>query len=378
MKFLEIFNEITKGDFGLTEEAIYSSINNGDEMIPLWGGNKHHRTCERMVSISATTKNGSKIAIFSGKGIIISLDGSAGSMTYKCNEKFALNHHAGFITLRKKSSNSVDLEYFALFYQNFYRSLSVSEGSKTLSLQQIYKEEFELPTYETQLKIMKQLKPFCKKIQTLDSIKSKIEIDLMEKEILSNIKKYQVMDIPISSVIDYMSGNSGLTEETIYIAAQRQGVRYEVLSSATEDRTKMGEVPIFEINGKLIKVFEDQEGLLVTRNGKAGRSRYLTSGKYTINDHAYILFVKNNCPYKISLKWLSIQYRSQFLEYASSSDNGTWNMTGFFKNVVIDIPYMEEQLKLINLWGKADMYLNHINSIQFSFNNLLLKEIVLI
>ena len=54
---------------------------------------------DRRISVSAKTKKGATIKIFSGEGIIISLDGSAGSMTYKNGEKFALNHHAGFITL---------------------------------------------------------------------------------------------------------------------------------------------------------------------------------------------------------------------------------------------------------------------------------------
>jgi restriction endonuclease S subunit len=378
MKFLDVFNEIKKGDYGLTEEIVYSSINNGDEMIPLWGGNKHHQTCERMVSISARTKNNIKITIFSGKGIIISLDGSAGSMTYKCKEKFALNHHAGFITLKKKSYKVIDLEYFALFYQNFYRSISVSEGSKTLSLQQIYAEEFELPSYEIQIRIMKQLRPFLKKLKALDNIKLSIETDIICKDIIFKVERYQAMDIPITKILDYVSGNSGLTEETIYSALQRQGMHYEVLSSATDDRTKMGKVPIFEINGNLIKTFEGQEGLLVTRNGKAGTTRYLTPGKYTINDHAYILFIKNDCPYQINLKWLSIQYRPQFIEYVSSSDNGTWNMTGFFKAVKIDIPSIKEQNKLVNLWKNVEMYLEIINSTKDSFEKLLSKELTLI
>lgn len=377
MKFLDVFNEIAKGNYALTEEAVYSSINNGDEMIPLWGGNKHHRTYDRMVSISAMTKKNTKITVFSGEGIIISLDGSAGSMTYKYNEKFALNHHAGFITLRDNSRKIVNLEYFALFYQNFYRSLSVSEGSKTLSLQQIYLEEFELPPYEVQTKIMKRLRPFVNRIQLLDDIKSSLENDFLKKEILLNISDFQAENVPISKVIGYVSGNSGLTEETIYTALQRQGVRYEVLSSATEDRTKMGEVSNFEINGKQIKTFEGQDGLLVARNGKAGTTRYLNPGKYTINDHAYILFVKPDCPYQINLKWLSIQYRQQFLEYTSSSDNGTWNMTGFFKNVEIDIPSIKEQNRLVDLWSMAEMYLERINNIQTSFNALVSKEFAL-
>ncbi|MBI2523559.1 hypothetical protein HYW19_04145 [Candidatus Woesearchaeota archaeon] len=143
---------------------------------------------------------------------------------------------------------------------------------------------------------------------------------------MSLYKKYQAKDIPINEVIDYMSGNSGLTEEFIYQQSQKKGKRYVVLSSSTEEDTKMGEIPMCQINDKPLKVFDNKEGLLVIRNGNAGTTKYLPKGDYTINDHAYILFMKENCPHKINLKWLSIQYKDDFLSYASSSDNGTWNM----------------------------------------------------
>ena len=43
MKFLDVFNEIDKGNYALTDEAIYASLQNGDELIPLYGGNKEHK-----------------------------------------------------------------------------------------------------------------------------------------------------------------------------------------------------------------------------------------------------------------------------------------------------------------------------------------------
>lgn len=146
MKFLEMFNPVQKGNFALTDEVVYNSIQNNDELIPLYGGNKSHKQATRYVSKTAITKEGKPITIFDGEGIIISLDGSSGSMTYKDGERFALNHHAGFITLKDKGI--VRLEFFALFFQNFLRNLSVSDGSKTLSLAQLYSAEFEMPDYD--------------------------------------------------------------------------------------------------------------------------------------------------------------------------------------------------------------------------------------
>ena len=147
MKFLDVFNKIQKGDYALTDEAIYHSLQNGDELIPLYGGNKSHNKTDRKISITAKTKKGVPITVFSGEGVIISLDGSAGSMTYKCDEQFSLNHHAGFITLRSNVVNKVCLEFFALYMQSFYKNLSISDGSKTLSLEKIYSAEFNLPDF---------------------------------------------------------------------------------------------------------------------------------------------------------------------------------------------------------------------------------------
>lgn len=376
MRFLDVFNEIEKGNYALTDEAIYASIQNDDELVPLYGGNKEHRTTERKISISAKTKKGTIITIFSGEGIIISLDGSAGSMTYKNGERFALNHHAGFITLRKDAVKKVNLEYFSKFMQNFYRDLSVSDGSKTLSLTQVYAEEFNLPSYDVQCEILKSLKIIEEKLYFLQTIKHKL-ISLLDKEIVADYDytKYQGLNIPISECIDYMSGNSGLTEEFIYHNLQNKNQRYEILSSATEENTMMGEIPLCIINNKSLKVFENKEGLLVTRNGKAGQTRFLPKGHYTINDHAYILFVKKGTLYEVNLLWLSIQYKKVFLQYASNSDNGTWNMTGFFKHTLLDIPSIEEQLKLVSLYETVNRKLNSIAKIEEMYFQLLNKEI---
>jgi len=374
MRFLEVFNEIEKGNYALTDESVYASIQNGDEFISLYGGNKDHRSTDRRISVSAKTLKGTPITVFTGEGIIISLDGSAGSMTYKNNERFALNHHAGFITAREDATERVNLEFFAIYLQNFYRNLSVSDGSKTLSLTQIYNEEFNLPTYDVQCRALKRLRGTASKIEQLLQIKAKLK-SLVEKEFSVNYRSFQAKGVPISRCIDYMSGNTGLTEEAIYHTLQLETERYDVLSSATEERTMMGKMPMCMIEGRALKVFENKPGLLVTRNGKAGQTRFLNPGKYTINDHAYILFEKENSPYKIDLRWLGIQYRRSFLSFASSSDNGTWNMTGFFRYTSLDIPYLDEQVALVKEVEKIQRQIDGIDTIICRFSSLLSKEI---
>lgn len=373
MKFLDMFNEVQKGNFALTDEVIYNSIQNNDEFVPLYGGNKTHDKASRFVSVSTITKENKKITVFDGEGIIISLDGSAGSMTYKNGDKFALNHHAGFITL--KTTGVVRLEFFALFYQNFLRNLSVSDGSKTLSLAQLYSVDFEIPDYDLQCRVLEKLLPIQDKINTLELLKSKYT-SLINKQLTMPYFSYQAQNVKISKVIDCLSGNSGLTSEFIYNNINEGQLEYEVLSGATQEENLLGKVPKCEINGKKLRTFKNKDGLLVVRKGKAGKTRYLSVGNYTINDDAYILYIKDSCPYKIYLKWFEIQYATEIMAYSSSSDNGTWNKTGFFKNTLIDIPSEKEQEKVIELYDALRSRIVRIEKIKKEYEKILTKEVV--
>ncbi|MBO7556995.1 MAG: N-6 DNA methylase [Bacteroidaceae bacterium] len=201
-----------------------------------------------------------------------------------------------------------------------------------------------------------------------------INVDLNESSF--EYKKYQIRNIRVEDCIGYESGHSGLTEEFIYSTLLLPGERYKVKSSSTSDDTLIGYVPQCNLNGSLIKINNRPETLLIARNGTyVGQTEYIVNEKYTINDHAYILYVKDDCPYKINLKWFSIQYRSEIMNYTSSSANGTWNMTGFFKNVIIDIPDFDEQLKIVRLYEKAENMKNKISSLSAKLSSLLKKEI---
>lgn len=368
-----MFNPVEKGNIALTDEVIYNSIQNNDELIPLYGGNKSHKKASRYVSASAVTKEGKQITIFSGEGIIISLDGSSGSMTYKNGERFALNHHAGFITV--KGEGIVRLEFFALFFQNFLRNLSVSDGSKTLSLAQLYSADFDLPDYDLQCRVLDKILPMNKQMELLSSVQNKYT-ELFNKQIAASYTNFQAKDVPISKAISCMSGNSGLTGEFVYNNLVTGTPKYKVLSGATQEENYLGMLPECELNGKKIHVFEDKCGLLVIRKGKAGSTKFLPVDNYTINDDAYILYVKEGCGYDIDLRWFEIQYRNEIQQYSSSSDNGTWNKTGFFSNTLIDIPEIDEQLRIVALYSKLQRRADKISQIQKEYEKVLSKEVV--
>jgi len=62
-----------------------------------------------------------------------------------------------------------------------------------------------------------------------------------------------------------------------------------------------------------------------------------------MTDDAYILTDKRNHGYEISMKWLALTQGQIFSDFSSSSDNGTWNKTGFLKYALFDIPTISEQ-----------------------------------
>lgn len=183
--FNELFYPLEKGIQKLTSYAIYRSLDYEGELVPLWGGNQEHEIATQFVSVNAKNKDNKPIRVFSGPCLIISLDGSAGSMTYKAEgTKFALNHHAG--VLRGKNPKILNIEYFKYRYESFLRNLAVSDGSKTLSKKLLENQTFELPDIQEQQLILKRYKK-------LGSIRNMLKEHGLLKEIDELLSKQVLM-----------------------------------------------------------------------------------------------------------------------------------------------------------------------------------------
>lgn len=166
--------------------------------------------------------------------------------------------------------------------------------------------------------------------------------------------------IAVTSVFDCMSGNSGLTEEFIYTKLATKGTLYEVLSSSTTGMTRLGFIPMCILdNDRTLRVFEGKHGILVARNGRAGQMTYLKPGNYTINDHAYILSVRDDFK-KVTnistpdderrfLLWFICTFQSRVYEFALKTDNATWNKTDFL-TMSVGIPKAEEIAEIAKLY----------------------------
>ncbi len=377
MKFLDLFEPIQKGNFGLTDEAVYKSIQYDVSFIPLWGGEQEHIEEKRFVSENGRTKYNEPITIFQGSGVIISMDGSAGSMTYVKNKRFALNHHAGFFRTKKGTENLVEPEFFSLFYAKQLAEASVSEGSKTLTTQQIYEMDFDIPSYNIQNQLMSEMKPL---LENRNKIKKLLEkINSFKNRVLSyDYSEYQAKEVPVNRILQSQSGNSGLTEEYLYSLIQDKSPRiYLILTGSTDYEKKQSTFKCRHPKNALkdIITLEGKAVIHVVRKGKAGSVAFLDAGNYTATDDAYMLYLRIKLPYEVDLRWIMYALKSSFLEYSSSADNGTWNKTAFFKNVTVDLPIYSDQLKVVDMYEKIERMEKILLKAQSNLNQLFEKQI---
>ena len=190
--------------------------------------------------------------------------------------------------------------------------------------------------------------------------------------------------IMVSSVFDCMSGNSGLTEEFIYTKLTTKDTLYEVLSSATTGMSRLGFIPMcFLDNGKALKVFEGKHGILIARNGKAGQMTYLKPSAFTINDHAYILSLRNDFKKATNivtpdqerrfLLWFICTFQSKVYEYTSKTANATWNKSDFMK-MSINIPTQRKIEEVAKLYEDCLQTMNEAQQILDRLGTLLHKQ----
>jgi hypothetical protein len=175
----------------------------------------------------------------------------------------------------------------------------------------------------------------------------------------------EMKEYKVSEILDYMSGNQNLTNQVIH--SERNNLNgiddIEVLSSSVDKSFSMGYVSKnLHLNNKPLKTFEDKEGILVSRNGNAGILTYLPKGRYTMNDHAYILFIKPEFNNFIDTFYLSLQLQDESLKFLSTRDgNKNWNITKFMNNARVYIPTssdgkfdLKSQKDLANIYKKIE------------------------
>ena len=255
--------------------------------------------------------------------------------------------------------------WFIYTFQEQISSFASKTDNATWNKSDFLKMCIPVPQLERWEEVAKQYEECIQVKERLDGLLSRVN-SICNRVLSIDYQNYQAKDVPISKVLDCHGGNIGLTEKEIYQRMFVEGQRYEVLSASTSNNTKLGNIPKDNLNGRTLKVLEDKEGIVVIRKGKAGLAYYREEGKYALTDDAYFLTIRNDCEYDVNLRWLIPQYRQTFLDYSSSSDNGTWNMSNFFSSVKVDIPSYEEQLILVERYENLAL-------LQTKLENVLMK-----
>jgi len=289
MKIKEAF-DINQGH-QITDEEIYNDIiNNGK--IPILTANNEIKGFWRKSIIKKSDLP------------CITYPTKANSGTcFVQNNIFDANNTAILIP-KSKWRNRIFLEWFAYKLSNIFLKVATSkEGVNYLNKEIVEELEFELPDKKIQKMEFISLSKIISLKKKIDEILSKIR--KIKSSLLSiDYKKFQARDVPINEILKSISGNSGLTEEYLYQnTLLEKDKNYKVLTGSINVRdtemTNLCQKPK-DKNNK-IDVFYGK-GIHVVRKGKAGIINYLKKDYYTLNDDAYILTIKDNVKYKISLK----------------------------------------------------------------------------
>lgn len=157
----------------------------------------------------------------------------------------------------------------------------------------------------------------------------------------------------IRECFNVSGGNSGLTERVIYLnPPEDKSSSIMVYSGATLDTTQLGVIDQNTIiYGKSIKIFK-APAIIVVRKGLAGKTRFIENGRFTINDDAYVVTVKEKYAEKINIEWAEKElHRYANVCVSSKGTNGTFSKEQFL-DLEFSYPSMKEQEEIIYTYKK--------------------------
>lgn len=131
---------ITKGSQGFTEEVIYSNFDTNG--IDVYGGGV--KVTGYKVKENTLNNRGIRVKIFEAPAIVVSMDGSSGSLQVIRSGKFTANHHAAVL---KPKDKSTDLDWFVQSVGvSLKKEASNQEGSATLTKDRLENHPVNIPT----------------------------------------------------------------------------------------------------------------------------------------------------------------------------------------------------------------------------------------
>lgn len=150
-------------------------------------------------------------------------------------------------------------------------------------------------------------------------------------------------------------GNAGLTESIIYWNPPKTEERNIIVySGATLDTTLMGSIDAAAvINGRPVKIFAGP-AIVIVRKGLAGKTKYIGAGKFTINDDAYVIKVKDKYAGEINIEWAEkIIHKYTDSCITSRGTNGTFSKEQFL-DLDFTYPSMDEQKEILEIYKSID------------------------
>jgi hypothetical protein len=278
---------------------------------------------------------------------------------------------------KEKYINEINLKWFTFSFQNLFYRLRIGDpqGQKSLNkllLERVLIDILDIDIQERQLK----------KYECLLNLKKKINKAVKNfKRIIIFYKKYTKDSIvarnKIKTFMDFAGGNSGLTEEFIYHnLPNNEEEKVEILTSATLERTAIGFISKnAKPNNSNLKIFKGP-AVLVARNGYAGTMTHISKGRFTTNDHAYVLTLKKAWKDKINLKWFISEYQQLFFNLVTSkSDNATFSKE-YANRQIIKIPDIDFQNSFVRKIEYIEDVIKKLENIEKEIDELLEYTIV--
>ena len=302
--------------------------------------------------------------------------GSAGKLFYR-EDKYTIGRNCMGLRPKKLYSDEINLKWFSFAFQNLFYRLRIGDikGQRSLNKLLLERQPITVPDYDTQVQQLK-------KYQRLESIRHHLHKSLLD---LIKINNFAALYPPesiiardkLDNIIEFIGGNSGLTEEFIYHnLAETESDSVQILTSSTLERTAMGFVSKnAKLNGKRLKIFQTP-AILVARNGYAGTMTFISDGIFTTNDHAYVINPKQDWKDKINLEWFIYEYQELFFRIVTSkSDNATFNKE-YAERQISQIPHIDYQNEMVNKLNLVKETTKKIQKLHGKVDSLLEYDII--
>lgn len=286
-------------------------------------------------------------------------------------------NNTAVLIIKEQYKTKVDLEWLLYKLRPLFLQFQTSKGGVSYLNKAIVNDiELFLPNIEIQLEELEELR-------RLESIKNKIYAiqtkinNLEQKHLVLEYKNYQEKELSVKEIFNIYGGDSGLTEEYLYSCLEHNNNENIFLTGSSNsilNKNFIGNLKLPKGNKNV--TIHNTDGIHIIRKGKAGTITYLEKNSYVLNDDAYLITLKKNNLIKVDLEWLYYTQKELFLNFSTSSDNGTWSKTGFLEYAKIDIPSINEQRKVKEIFKKLTQTRKKIEDILIEINKTFSKDLI--